>query len=152
MEPQLPIPRPSPEAGDLSRPEKSSSDTLKPSPVELAGRSVESPRDTDSKETIVNAGTSTADGAAFTAGSPPLPTLPPAIRPVNDSPGSADTTSINPPVAADEDLIEKEWVVRAKKIVATTKDDPYHQEREVSKLQVDYLKKRFNKDIKIPAD
>lgn len=58
----------------------------------------------------------------------------------------------NPATAADEDLIEKEWVERAKKIVASTKNDPYLQEQEVSKLQADYLKKRYGKEVKLPID
>ncbi len=58
----------------------------------------------------------------------------------------------NPVAAADEDVIEKEWVDKAKKIVAQTKDDPYNQEKEVSKLQADYLKKRYGKEVKVASD
>lgn len=54
------------------------------------------------------------------------------------------------PVAAeDKDDIEKEWISKAKRIVEQTKSDPFLQERAVSRLQADYLKKRFNKDIKL---
>ena len=52
-------------------------------------------------------------------------------------------------IADDADLIEKEWVVRAKAIVAHTKDDPFNQNREMSKVKADYLKKRYNKDLKV---
>ncbi len=55
-------------------------------------------------------------------------------------------------MAADDDVIEREWVDKAKKIVAQTKDDPYTQEKEVSKLQADYLKKRYGKEIKLNSD
>jgi Txe/YoeB family toxin of Txe-Axe toxin-antitoxin module len=58
----------------------------------------------------------------------------------------------NPANAGDEDVIEKEWVDKAKKIVTQTKDDPYKQEQEVSKLQADYLKKRYGKDVKLASD
>lgn len=58
----------------------------------------------------------------------------------------------NPLVAADEDLVEKEWVDKAKKIVNATKDDPYNQEKQVSKLQADYLKKRYGKEVKLGGD
>ncbi len=54
-----------------------------------------------------------------------------------------------PLVADDVDVIEKEWVDRAKKIVNATKNDPREQEKEVSKLQADYLLKRYNKQIKL---
>ncbi|HRV76085.1 MAG: hypothetical protein H6799_01410 [Candidatus Nomurabacteria bacterium] len=55
-----------------------------------------------------------------------------------------------PAVADDKDDIEKEWISKAKRIVEQTKFDPYLQERAVSRLQADYMKKRFNKDIKLP--
>ena len=57
-----------------------------------------------------------------------------------------------PQTAEDNDDIEKEWVDKAKKIVSQTKSDPYLQERSVSRLQADYLKKRFNKDVKLPKE
>lgn len=82
---------------------------------------------------------------------PPLPPiaavpLPPAVVPV---PAAQTTTddSANPTIAADDDLIEKEWVDQAKKIIAETRDDPYRREQEVSKLQADYLRKRYGKEL-----
>lgn len=63
---------------------------------------------------------------------------------------NAATNSIvgdTPLVANDDDLIEKEWVDKAKKIVADTRHDPYKQEEAVSILQVDYLKKRYGREI-----
>lgn len=62
--------------------------------------------------------------------------------------GSA-VVSQTPAVAEDKDEIEKEWISKAKRIVEQTKSDPYLQERAVSRLQADYMKKRFNKDIKL---
>jgi Txe/YoeB family toxin of Txe-Axe toxin-antitoxin module len=55
----------------------------------------------------------------------------------------------DPLIADDVDVIEKEWVDKAKKIVNATKENPYEQEKEVSKLQADYLMKRYNKQIKL---
>ena len=46
-------------------------------------------------------------------------------------------------------MIEKEWVEKAKKIVSSSKSDPHQLEKEVSKLQADYLMKRYNKQIKL---
>jgi hypothetical protein len=54
-----------------------------------------------------------------------------------------------PMIADDVDVLEKEWVDKAKRIVSATKDDPHQQEKEVSKLQADYLMKRYNKKIKL---
>ena len=55
-----------------------------------------------------------------------------------------------PLVANDDDLIEQEWVKKAKEIIADTKDDPYRRELEVGKLQADYLKKRYGKELGAP--
>jgi hypothetical protein len=52
-----------------------------------------------------------------------------------------------PTVASDDDLIEKEWVERAKRIITETVDDPYSRDEEVSKLQVEYIKKRYGRSI-----
>lgn len=54
--------------------------------------------------------------------------------------------------AADTDLIEKEWVAKAKEIVEQTKNDPYLQNKEVNKIRADYIKKRYNKEIKVDSD
>jgi len=65
---------------------------------------------------------------------------------VTDTNNTTASTS-NPLVANDDDLIEKEWVDKAKKIVAETQDNPRLRDEEVNKLQVDYLKKRFGREI-----
>lgn len=71
-----------------------------------------------------------------------------AVQPVAQSTTPPSTvTDDNPQVAADEDLIEKEWVDKAKKIIAETKDDPHAREMQVGKLQADYLKKRYGKEL-----
>lgn len=84
-------------------------------------------------------------GAAPIA-SPPMPAAPgpaPATRiPVNDSPAVAD----------DGDLIEKEWVNKAKFIVETTRIDPHRQNKELSKFKADYIQKRYNKQLKVSED
>jgi hypothetical protein len=72
--------------------------------------------------------------------------MPPMPQPVAD--GKDDT----PLLAADDDLIEKEWVEKAKKVIEETKHDPHMQEQAVSRLQADYLQKRYNKTVKVPTD
>lgn len=62
------------------------------------------------------------------------------------------TTNPTPVVAADDDVIEKEWVNKAKKVIHQTKGNPYAKEQEVSKLQADYMYKRYGKQIKIPDE
>lgn len=72
-------------------------------------------------------------------------TLPPIPTPQTQAPSAP--VSANPLAANDDDLIEKEWVDRAKKIIAATKDDPYKREVEITKLQADYLKKRYGRVV-----
>ena len=50
-------------------------------------------------------------------------------------------------IAEDTDVIEKEWVDRAKKIISLTINDPYTEAKEINKLKATYMKKRFNKDL-----
>lgn len=71
--------------------------------------------------------------------------MPPAVVPMPAP--VVDDSATNPVVAGDDDLIEKEWVDKAKKIIAETKDDPYRREQEVNRLQADYLYKRYGRVI-----
>ncbi len=88
--------------------------------------------------------------AAIASASPATSTVPVLPSPVVAVPQD-DTKSLatddTPTVANDDDLIEKEWVDRAKKIIIQTKDDPYRREQEVEKLQADYLRKRYGREL-----
>lgn len=86
----------------------------------------------------------------------PLPTAPGQPQVVPTAVPSAlpadvplTTQSVAPTTTDDTDLIEKEWVNKAKKIVEQTQDDPYQQSKELSGLKADYLQKRYNKPIKL---
>lgn len=52
-------------------------------------------------------------------------------------------------IVDDGDLIEKEWVSRVKRIVEGSRGDPYKQSEQLAVLRADYMKKRYNKDIKL---
>ena len=62
------------------------------------------------------------------------------------------TPGAGPVVADDADVIEKEWVEKAKDIVAKTKTDPHLQSVELTSFKHDYMKKRYGKEIKLPDD
>lgn len=62
------------------------------------------------------------------------------------------TVSDSPTIADDVDVIEKEWVQKAKDIVSQTKDDPHKQSVELTKFKHDYMNKRYGKDIKLPNE
>lgn len=74
-----------------------------------------------------------------------------AARQASSAPTSPPSaiTSKTPLVADDTGLIEKEWVEKAKSIVAHTKDDPRAQSQQINYLKADYLKRRYNKDLKV---
>jgi hypothetical protein len=67
--------------------------------------------------------------------------------PIQSQPSGYQLTAGLP--AKDADLIEKQWVDRAKAIVDQTQDDPFRQNKEMSKMKADYIKKRFNKSIPV---
>ncbi len=77
--------------------------------------------------------------------SSPAPT--PTISPMQPA-----AVSNTPAIADDADLIEKEWVVKAKHIVEQTKNDPHLRNQEINKIKADYIKKRYNKDIQTTGD
>lgn len=141
MEPQLPSPSIGPERAP-SQPERVTAPFLTP-------ETAPAPKSGERQETHENQPSGPSDPAPQVQpiAPPPLPQI--QAVPDNATSQPADDT---PAVAADEDLIEKEWVEKAKKVIAETKHDPYLQEQAVSKLQADYLQKRYNKTIKVPNE
>jgi hypothetical protein len=80
-----------------------------------------------------------------------MPALPTAIV-QDDTSQPRTTTDDTALIAHDDDLIEKEWVDKAKLILAETKDDPYTREREIGKLQAEYIRKRYGREIGVIAE
>lgn len=70
-------------------------------------------------------------------------------RSSDDSTNSTVTSAVDPDglpqIADDVDLIEKEWVEKAKDIIEKTKDDPKAQKDAITVVKNDYQKKRFNR-------
>lgn len=142
MEPQLPSPSRQPEMGPVQPHNEQLAPLRAPERAPMPGGG-------ERTETHEGQPTGPTDPAATQQpAAPPLPQLTPATIPVQDH--TVDDT--NPAVAADEDLIEKEWVEKAKKVIADTKHDPHLQGQAVSRLQADYLKKRYGKIVKLPSD
>ncbi len=77
----------------------------------------------------------------------PVPVLPQPARQVSDDVAQAQVLTNVPATAADDDLIEKEWVDKAKKIINETADDPHRREQAISQLQREYLRKRYGKEL-----
>lgn len=88
--------------------------------------------------------------AAATVSMPSTPAITqPQVQMSQAPAGAQGGVQDSPMIADDVDVMEKEWVDKAKRIVSETKDNPHQQEKEVSKLQADYLMKRYNKKIKL---
>lgn len=82
--------------------------------------------------------------------------LPATNQQISEDPSvpTVDTSQVNvntPENASDSDLIEKEWVEKAKEIVDKTRSNPYKQQEELAKMKADYLKKRYNREVR-PSD
>lgn len=65
---------------------------------------------------------------------------------VQDNP-FAQPAPLVPTTAKDIDLMEDEWVKDLKKMIVDTKGDPYVREVRFKEMQMDYLKKRYNRII-----
>lgn len=146
MEPQL-SPHSSPEKTPFAS-RSSSQEAYPGGQQERTPSSIEQGERHESREQMTGAGR--GDAGAFPQPiAPVVPAQQPVPTTVTQNDNLADST---PLTAADEDLIEMEWVHKAKKIVSETKTDPYLQEREVSKLQASYLHKRYGKEVKVPRE
>lgn len=73
-----------------------------------------------------------------------------AAMPAPNAPASA--TLPFPVTAADEDLIEPEWVDKTEQVIAQTSGNPYAEEEAIEDLQIDYLQKRYGHQVKKPED
>lgn len=100
-------------------------------------------RGAERREQAAEAGARASDAAApaYPVAVPQQPMAVPQTDP------SQTTTTNTPLVAADEDLIEKEWVDKAKEIIQSTKDDPHARTQRVNELQRDYLQKRYGRVV-----
>jgi hypothetical protein len=77
------------------------------------------------------------------------PVVTPVSTPTPQTDGSDSShTMTNPSLADDVDVIEKEWVDKAKSIVAATRHDPFEQSIKLTDMKHDYMKKRYGKEIK----
>ena len=70
-----------------------------------------------------------------------------AILPAVQQSSSNSPVAVVPATARDIDLMEDEWVKDLKKMIVETKGDPYAREIRFKEMQIDYLKKRYNRII-----
>lgn len=73
----------------------------------------------------------------------------PAQQIITTPASRSDDDTGQPSVIKESDRIEKEWIDKAKAIVASNQDDPYAQKNAMSQVKAEYIRKRFNKTVKI---
>jgi len=145
MEPKFSSPElnaPTPERSPESLPNVPNPETTPEIPL--------NPPDRDKSATPERAPEQAAAAQAATAAQPVPMSLPTPVLPADDT--ATVATDDLPAVAADEDLIEKEWVDKAKQIISSTDGDPARREREIGRLQADYLKKRYGKELGVSPE
>ncbi len=81
----------------------------------------------------------------------------PAAQPLAPSSVQAGSGVQQVPTAATSDdmsssALDEEWITKAKAIIEQTKNDPYLESKELSKTKADYLRIRYNKQIKVAED
>ena len=70
-----------------------------------------------------------------------------AILPAVQESSANSPVAVVPATARDIDVMEDEWVKDLKKMIVETKGDPYAREVRFKEMQIDYLKKRYNRII-----
>jgi hypothetical protein len=145
MEPQLPKPQFNPEAAPSVQPAVRSGEVFVAPKVPERAAPLEQGRET---REVMTDGPKGDPSVAQPFTPPPLP----SVGPTQATGTTPVTDDVNPVAASDDDLIEKEWVEKAKQVVAETRNDPHAQDLAVSKLQADYLKKRYGKVIAVPKE
>lgn len=81
-------------------------------------------------------------------GPPPVPALDPAAI----ASAGAQQAASSPGDSSNTDELDRQWIQKAKMIVAQTKANPYIESHELGRVKADYMKIRYNKEIKIPED
>jgi hypothetical protein len=130
MNPQTPAPVPAGGERPIAVPEHGGAT----SPDQLVAPAVEA---TSQPSQAASASQLTASDVAAAIAQMPATTAQPAA-------------SAAPSAAADQDVIEPEWVDQAEKVIEQTSGDPHAQEEAVEALQVDYLAKRYGHQVKQP--
>lgn len=84
----------------------------------------------------------------------PQPTgaITPAQQSIPSGPLTEEEAASQFSVAPAEDTdtsFDEEWVEKARQVVSRTQNDPFLQSQELGKLKAQYIKLRYNKDVKV---
>jgi hypothetical protein len=87
---------------------------------------------------------------------PVAPALPPSGQPQSAVQQIVPSAPMSPTVHEEEsqdgDAVDAEWVSKAREVVERTHTDPYLQSKELSKVRAQYIKARYNKEIKVSEE
>lgn len=128
-----------------------------PPPVDQAGEQVPPAAGPEDQPEIAPRPAASAErGSAPPAATPSpfqvaAPAQPAPAAPVIQTPSDVTRTSKSDKakLIKDDDLIEKEWVDKAKRIVEQTREDPHQQSEQLTMVKADYMQKEYNKTIKV---
>lgn len=137
--------------------DQQSPDTLPPVELPAPQQEFKTPENTSQAEYSgeqantqqLERGVSTPSSSVVTPQQPAAPQPVPVVAPHAAPPSGVTGVTATPQIAEDSDLIEKEWVDKAKQIVERTRHDPHQQSNDMNMMKVVYLKKRYNKDVKL---
>ncbi|HEY5667676.1 MAG TPA: hypothetical protein VIR03_00765 [Candidatus Saccharimonadales bacterium] len=68
----------------------------------------------------------------------PLPLAPASVAPVQESVQNENETAV-----------DQEWIGKAREVIERTHTDPYTESNILSRLKAEYIKARYNKEIKV---
>lgn len=139
---------------------------MNPSKSEAQNLSLPAPV-AESQPTNFSAQENAANSPEFGAAAPEKQAAlaPPAALPISTTPLAQQTPQVSDNTASDDvsktskgvvskviedkDLIEKEWVEKAKAIIEKNREDPYKQTEGLTEVKAEYLEKNYNKSIKL---
>lgn len=110
----------------------------------------ESPRDGAAEAREIVSDGPKGDPGAQAPPAPPVPVVLDTNLATAQSSANDSQNTGNPVIAGDVELMEKEWVDKARELVNMTRNDPHEQGVAVGKLKADYIKKRYGKEIAMP--
>ncbi|HVV25418.1 MAG TPA: hypothetical protein VHC21_00050 [Candidatus Saccharimonadales bacterium] len=128
-----------------------------PPPVDQAGEQAPLPAGADSQPEMAPGRAAAPERASAppAAAAPvfqvPVPAPATPAAPVSQATDDVTSTSKSKSskLIKDDDLIEKEWVDKAKRIVERTRDDPHQQSEQLTMVKADYMKQHYDKTIKV---
>lgn len=137
---------PSPDASFLPQPDQGAQADAFAAVSNEPAAQVSQPSDQTQLNPVASA---LADIPGLAASQPSPVSDPAASLPQAPAGQSGSLSQHSPKIAEDVDLIEKEWVTKAKAIIDKTRGNPNEQTKELSRFKADYLKTRYSKDVKV---